>query len=231
MPTGYTHKIKEGQSFEDFVIGCARAFGATITMRDEPSDAPIPDEFKPSTYNIERLEKLDKELDAIRTMSDEELDEKAQKEYDDALKRYNEKIEEDKLYSEKLNEMLQKTEEWEPPTDEHIEMKKFMVSQIKDTINFDLGYEPTKPTKKTGKELFLERIESINEDIKYNKKEHEKEVERSEGRTEWVRALKESLKETTDESDECPKCKVGKLSGELLDRKCDTCNYSYAPPF
>ena len=34
MPTGYTYKIGEGASFKEFVMACARAFGACVEMRD-----------------------------------------------------------------------------------------------------------------------------------------------------------------------------------------------------
>lgn len=41
MPTGCTAKLHEDdQSFRDFALTCARAFGATIAMREEPLDAP-----------------------------------------------------------------------------------------------------------------------------------------------------------------------------------------------
>ena len=37
MPTGYTDKIKDGITFKEYAMGCARAFGALITMRDNPA--------------------------------------------------------------------------------------------------------------------------------------------------------------------------------------------------
>src|SRR5665213_2401224 len=64
MPTGYTSKLYEGkdQSFNEFVMRCARAFGALITMRDDPSDAPIPDEFTADSYYSERIATTTREL-------------------------------------------------------------------------------------------------------------------------------------------------------------------------
>ena len=56
MPTGYTATLMEkGQTFQEFIMGCARAFGALIEMRDSPNDAPIPDKFEPSDYHAKRL--------------------------------------------------------------------------------------------------------------------------------------------------------------------------------
>lgn len=45
MPTGYTAAIKYGITFKEFALDCARNFGACISMRDEPRETPIPDEF------------------------------------------------------------------------------------------------------------------------------------------------------------------------------------------
>ena len=35
--TGYTSKIAQDITFKDFVMSCARAFGALVTLRDKPS--------------------------------------------------------------------------------------------------------------------------------------------------------------------------------------------------
>ena len=57
MPTGYTLELYDGKdiTFEEFVLKCARAFGALINMRDEPRDAPIPERFEPSYYHLKEL--------------------------------------------------------------------------------------------------------------------------------------------------------------------------------
>lgn len=54
MPTGYTHKIKDGMTFKEYALRCARNFGALMDMRDDPMDAPIPI-FTPSGYHEEKL--------------------------------------------------------------------------------------------------------------------------------------------------------------------------------
>lgn len=75
MPSGYTSDIYEGKdiSGKDFILKCARAFGATIMMRDEPLDKEIP-VFEPSTYYIEVLEKAKNELEKYKKMSTEEAE-------------------------------------------------------------------------------------------------------------------------------------------------------------
>ena len=56
MPTEYTDAIADGISFNDFMMKCARGMGALIMMSDEPSDAPILEQFEPSDYCSTLLE-------------------------------------------------------------------------------------------------------------------------------------------------------------------------------
>jgi hypothetical protein len=68
MPTGYTAAIKDGISFQQFAMACARAFGALVMMRDEPSSAPIPD-FQPSNFHVEHLELARAELARLQALT------------------------------------------------------------------------------------------------------------------------------------------------------------------
>lgn len=66
MPTGYTANVHDGITFEQFVWQCARGMGALVTMRDEPTGAPIPERFEPSDYNAKRLQEAKDELVRLR---------------------------------------------------------------------------------------------------------------------------------------------------------------------
>jgi hypothetical protein len=69
--TGYTATLTEkDQTFEQFVWACARNFGALITMRDDPMDAPVPELFELRSYYSERVEEARKELQAFGNCSD-----------------------------------------------------------------------------------------------------------------------------------------------------------------
>lgn len=48
MPTGYTADVQSGKvtDFAEYAMNCARAFGALVLMRDDPSDADIPERFE-----------------------------------------------------------------------------------------------------------------------------------------------------------------------------------------
>jgi len=73
MPTGYTATLMEkNQTFPEFIMGCARAFGALIMMRDDPNDATIPDKFEPSDYHAKGIIKAREKLAKLKAMTDGE---------------------------------------------------------------------------------------------------------------------------------------------------------------
>jgi hypothetical protein len=193
MPTGYTHSISEGISFEKFTLNCAKAFGALISIRDEPSDAPIPTEIKPSDYNLKALKKAQADLKKYESMKLSEAKLLCQKQYDDELKR----IQESELKNAKLKTdyelMLSKVKKWIPPTPEHEGLKKFMIEQIETSIQWDCGHERSKPKKQSPEQwLFAKKKQAIN-DIDYHTKGHNEEVQRCAERTKWIQDLIKSL--------------------------------------
>ena len=86
MPTGYTSDIEKGITFNEFTMQCARAFGACISMRDDPGDKPIPKEFKPSTYHIEGIKKAKEKMVQLKKMSLETATQEAGKEFTEEAK-------------------------------------------------------------------------------------------------------------------------------------------------
>lgn len=195
MPTGYTAKIAEGEgvTFPEFALACARAFGALILMRDDSPDAPIPDQFPADTYHRDRQDKALAHLIDLSNMTDEECAVEAKREYVDALsahRRYERAEAETKA---RYEAMLDQVLAWEPPTDEHVELKAFMVEQIESSIRFDTGYERPSPVRKTGAEWRTAQREKAERDVEYHAKEQAKADERATGRSEWVQQLKASL--------------------------------------
>jgi len=137
MPTGYTEDIKKGITFPQFAMSCARAFGACITMRDDSTDTPIPEEFKPSDWNLEELRKAEVTLEKLKDMTETEAERFARVEYWQESNRIVLEIKEDRKLMAQYRSMLEKVRQWQPPTLEHIEFKDFMVQQIERSIKFD----------------------------------------------------------------------------------------------
>lgn len=195
MPTGYTADLYDGKdvSFEDFTLGCARAFGALISMRDSSKDAPIPDEFVPSRYHRERIIEIEKRMKEVNEWTP------AQAEAEQAILIHKQKLQykqvekQDKERLSSYNAMLAQVREWEPPTEEHKGLKNFMIKQLEDSIKHDTGMTFPKMKMVLGMIYKAREIEKAVEDLEYHTKRHREELERIEERNRWVRELRDSL--------------------------------------
>jgi len=194
MPTGYTAKLYEGedQSVRDFILSCARAFGATIMQRDDdPNDPPKPREI--STHYEDSLREATKALDVALAWTDEEAGRLATAEdrKDLAYWRESEKKSADRRV--RYEAMLTAVTAWVPPTSEHNGLKTFMVEQITGSIKWDCSTcdAPTCPTGAEYREL---TIKARSRDVTYYTEERQKEIERVDGANAWITALYDSLK-------------------------------------
>lgn len=197
MPTGYTHAIEKGIDFKTFVWSCARGMGALIMMRDEPMDAPIPDQFEPSDYHLKKIEEARATLAKLEAMTPEEAATCAKAAFDEEVKRRDEGIAKADNLRRKYEAMLVQVRDWRPPTKDHEGLKTFMAEQIEQSIDFDCGthfYERMAPSLMESTEwLAKEQVKAMKE-IGYHAGEHEKEVQRTNERNAWVQALRTSLK-------------------------------------
>lgn len=195
MGTRYTCKIQDGITFEKFAMGCARAFGACIDMKDDPSDKEIP-EFEPSKYNEQASCEARQKLCDLEIMSIDTADKRAKEEFDKAMSNHNERIKEKIEMKEKYGNMLVRAQAWNPPTKEHSGLRDFMIQQIEDSIKFDCDIEYDRkniPERKTTSEWLEDNKDRATRDIEYYDKEQEEEIARVQSRNEWVKQLRNSL--------------------------------------
>lgn len=202
MPTGYTADLYEGKdvSLPQFVLTCARAFGATVTMRDEPLDAPIPDEFAPSDYHERRRAEARAALAEAEAWTDEDAAREAGRDYAKALAAYRESERKRLALKQRYEAMLDQVLAWEPPTDDHVNLKTFMVEQLQESIRFDCTPLP-EPTREDPATYKARQVKRHTESIAYHAREHAAEIARAEGRTQWVSALRQSLAAPSSEGE------------------------------
>lgn len=194
MPTGYTAKIADGITFRQYALNCAKAFGALISMRDDPMDAEIPEKFEPSDYYFKKLEETELELEKVQKFTDSEAENEARFEYDKELESHKKYLDDKFKLKEKYLDMLKQVNAYQPPTPDHVEYKNFMKSQIEQSIDFDCSTTHCKPpTLKSGRVWLSEKIARLVKDVNYYREEKQKEIERVTGRNEWVDALRNSL--------------------------------------
>lgn len=198
MPTGYTSPLYEGKeiSFEQFALRCARNFGALVMMRDEPLDAPIPEKFEPDEFLRKEYERCKKEYDDFinNPPSEKELEAEYEARVAKSNSDFQRQQEERRLLGDRYENMVSKVLAWNPPTKEHVSLKEFMLSQLRESMEWDCSvlslYIPDK------KEWISQKLsgEDIKERMEHFKKSWEKELAVAESRNRWIRELRDSLK-------------------------------------
>jgi len=193
MPTGYTAGIEKGMTFQEYALGCARAFGALVEMRDDPPDKPIPEKFEPSTYHIECLDRARTRLKFVESLTFKQAEAEAKLEYQDALASHTRYATAKNEQRKRYEIMLTEVRAYIPPSPDHVEYKQFMESQLVESIRFDCGFDAPAPRKKSAEEWLRDEQAKALKDITYHTEEHKKEQERVDSRNRWVAQLRESL--------------------------------------
>lgn len=199
MPTAYTAKIEDDISFEEFVLTCARQFGALVSMKDETLDTEIPDNFDPhNNHYLEKIEEVKEELEKLQHITEGEAEEEAKREYEEQMKNQIDRLYKKRELRRKYEKMLSKVHAWEPPSKDHVELKNFMTQQLHDSIKHDCNeeiiYELMPNKTMTGREWIDFWTNNLQKDLEFYRKRYNDEVEMVKMRTKWVKQLKDSLK-------------------------------------
>ena len=198
MPTGYTHDVQTGKvtDFREFALSCAKAFGACITMRDEPSGTPIPDEFEASTkFYDEQIKGAIEAVDRISAMSDDECEKEAFTDFQQNATDYQKRAKETEDERLRYKQMLAKVRDWKPPTEDHDGLKEFMEKQLEESIDFDCGNKDyyKYPDRETGKEWRDREIAAAKRNLERNTEHRNDELQRVQTRNKWIEDLRASL--------------------------------------
>lgn len=199
MPTGYTAKLMEsGESFEDFVMQCARAFGALVIMRDEPMNAPIPEEFKPSPYYSNSLAEHTKEWRRLASMSEKDQQSYGLDAKNKAIAMRREWLAKYQEENARIEGMRKSVVAWPPPSPDHVGLRDFMLEQLKISLH-DTAYterDLKDLINKTPARFYDEALEGEARHIKYSEEGLYKERKSNSERNLWVKQLRESLEVT-----------------------------------
>ncbi len=191
MPTGYTECVQSGKvkSLREFALICARGMGACIMMRDDPYDKPIPEEFKPEKYYKESLHEAKQDLEELLALSLAECEQRMLKEYEDSLDGYRKSLTKYRIQKENYEAMIAKVETW---TTKAEGIKEFMLSQLKESLEFD-DYEPKPPTLQSVGDWRMNNLKSAIQSVEYRQKSYDEEQQRVKDRNRWLKDLRESL--------------------------------------
>jgi hypothetical protein len=94
--------------------------------------------------------------------------------------------------------MIERVEEWTPPTSEHSNLKKFCLEQLTDALKFDCGgdyYERCNKEldKLTFDKWYQNKKDALNRSVEYHAAENKNEIERVKKQNQWIIELYKSL--------------------------------------
>ncbi len=196
MPTGYTSKLHDGeQTFPQFAATCARAFGALVMLRDEPSSDELPPDTGGSdTFYKDRAIRLEREIAELENASLESLEAMVDKEHAEAVAYFESAQAKHIARKARYLAMIAHARDWAPPTPDHEGMKKFMLEQLQQSIDFDCSHGPTRPEPKLDAvEWKQRRLWTLRDDLQRSLTELNKDTERNAGRNKWLEDLRSSL--------------------------------------
>lgn len=191
MPTGFTSKMYEGkpETFEEFVLHCARGTGAFIMQRDnDPNEPPKMRQAEP--YYAISLGKAKNDLHLWEYMDADDKyslwgDYKVQTE-DDIKRRKQQNTLRLSMYEHRLREV----EAWNAP--EMLQsLKNFMIDQIKSSIDFDIHEYPQKIMEFDDWEA--NEDERRRRSVEYSQESYDEEIERVKRQNEYTALLYSSL--------------------------------------
>ena len=188
--------MEEGQTFPEFLMCCARAFGPLISMRDADTDTPIPEKIAMPSYHTKALEEAHAELARLKGMTTAEkkaigeADKKREIEYHTAA------IERRKEENARLNDMVARITAWTPPSSDHEGLKQFMLQQIGISYHRESDYHERAleaAKVKTVRSYYTDLVEAAVASIKYHLDHVEEEKKSNTASNDWLRLLRESL--------------------------------------
>ena len=195
MPSAYTADVADGKisDLSTFAMQLARGMGATITMRDDPWDKPIPEAFEPSSWNANKLAEVRAERDRLYAMSDADASATAQAEHDEWAASRDAAEADHAARRERYLSMIAQVEAWQGAPEG---IKEFGLEQLRAGLDFDcrqpFKFYSEEPSV-DGSAWKAAKLEKVARDIEYHAKEDAKERARTEGRNAWIAQLRRSL--------------------------------------
>jgi len=202
MPTGYTHPIIDGTTttFKQFATDCMRAFGATIHMRDQPSDKKYEPRKLSNHYKV-ALAECREEMLRVASATNSELIDEAEQERKYNIDFAKEQLDKSIKNTEVLNRFLLEAITFKPPTPKHEAFKVFMIEQLEETIKHDCNIEYyTESLKKArdkrielSDEIRIRKLITLSENHVLYEKRIKEEEENCEKANQWVIDLLDSI--------------------------------------
>ena len=187
--------MEKGQTFEEFVMQCARAFGPCISMRDDPLDKPIPDKL-PESYYERAYREAKEELAKLDAMDNEERLKEGKRMKNWHVNHSKKSAARSEAADARLRAMQDEVKAWKPPTGEHVKLKEFMLQQISISFNNNTKYyteDIERMKAKSPMEFFEESYEMVKARVTRGESEAKEAADSRRKAEQWLRDLRRSV--------------------------------------
>ncbi len=194
MPTGYTHKIDDDPNFtfEQFAMGCARAMGACVDMRDEPGSAEIPKAFEVPAWYASGVRQAEAHLREVEGMTVQDATKASAGEHFAAHEGWERRRRDRLATLERYRSMAILVEAWKVPTPDHEGLKRFMLEQLNLCLG-PLRYESEEPKVVPPGLWLVRKRKAAGRAVVSAKESLERMTELVAGRNKWIADLRASL--------------------------------------
>lgn len=204
MPTAYgATAIDKKMGLRNYALMCTRAIDVCASLRDEPLSTPIPEKFEAKNdvnlvYHTKILAEDRQELERLLAMTEHEKIVFGQASLVKDRKERQDLLDETLKTNLYFTTLKTEAETWEPPTEKHTGLKKFMLEQI--VLNIDsTDYqekELAKALSATAMDYYDEAVHTAQYGIGYHQDRLKEKIERNnttDYRNEWLKDLRDSL--------------------------------------
>lgn len=190
MPTGYTAKLSQGeQSFHEFILTCARAFGACVMQREDSMDI-LPQIPKREIYHQQQAASARDRIDMLAKLSYDGAMQHAAAQHANAMRDWATHNETRSQENSRFLGMMEQVRAWEPPTSDHAELKKFMLDQLELSVN---NYDYPAPVLQDPRRWLADELAETGRSLAYHTKAQDEANARHASRVKWIEALYASL--------------------------------------
>lgn len=186
--------MESDQTFREFALSCARAFGACVELREEPIHGDIP-EFRPSLRSLQKAEEAKSERQRLLDMSDEDRIKFGQAKKEEEIASAEKYLAKELVQNLRLSLMRDHVLAWKAPSSEHTGLRDFMLDQLKISANsLEYSEKIIREAKASFARDYYDRaLKGADRDIEYHEKAQIEENQRTFKRNRWVKELKASL--------------------------------------
>jgi spore germination protein GerM len=194
MTTGFTYELVEnGQTLEQFVMGCARSFIGP--MRN--INGPIPTKFKADSYYKDELTASQKKLAKLKAMDAKQrlaYGEKVKREVIAAEKQFIAQLEKE---SQRISDMIAQVKAWKVPSVNHKKLKAFMLNHLQEElrdVDVNTHHQRIKDAEAVRPHSYWnDSYNRAKQDVRYYTNEMKQELKGVTYINTWVKQLRGSL--------------------------------------